>query len=66
MSVSGNYSPPYGAGTFRQGISEQEADAGYEMIQAKKRADGVKNGYEKAVADNTNGKKATADAIRLS
>ncbi|MCP1514426.1 MULTISPECIES: hypothetical protein [Pseudomonas] len=63
MNIPG-YTPPY-VGSYG-GLSESEADNAFEQIQDKKRADGVRNALEKAVAENTNGKKATADTIRLS
>ncbi len=63
MNIPGSTSPY--AGSYG-GLSESEADTAFESIKNKKREDGVRNAMEKAVAENTNGKKATADTIRLS
>lgn len=50
--------PPY--------MSYEEANEQQELIAGQKRYEGVENGWRKADADNTNGKKSIVDAIRLS
>lgn len=57
------YSGGYGSGGG--GMSAQDADAGLEASEAKKRADGVKNAFKSAENANTSGIKSAVDALRL-
>lgn len=57
---------PYSGGFGNGGsMSAQEADAGIEASEAKKRADGVKNAFKAAENANTSGIKSAVDALRL-
>lgn len=64
IGATGSYgSTPYGnsAGS----MTAEEADAGIEAAEAKKRADGVKNAWKTAENQNTVGIKTASDALRL-
>ena len=54
-----------GGGGDANNMSADEADAGMEAVESKKRKDGVKNAYKAAENANTNGIKAAADMLRL-
>jgi hypothetical protein len=62
-SVGTSGSNPYGSGSG--GMSAEQADAGLEAAEAKKRADGVKNAWKTAANQNTAGIKTASDALRL-
>jgi hypothetical protein len=62
-SVGSSGSNPYGSSAG--GMSAEQADAGLEAAEAKKRADGVKNAWKTAVNQNTAGIKTASDALRL-
>ena len=62
-SVGSSSSLSYGSGAG--GLSPEQADAGLEAAEAKKRADGVKNAWKTAVNQNTAGIKTASDALRL-
>lgn len=62
-SVGSSGSNPYGSGAG--GMSAEQADAGLEAAEAKKRADGVENAWKTAVNQNTAGIKTASDALRL-
>ena len=64
IGAMGSYgSTPYGSSTG--GMTAEEAVAGIEAAEAKKRADGVKNAWKTAVNQNTVGIKTASDALRL-
>lgn len=66
MSIPSNsYGSPYSGG-YGAGPSEEDAQAGFDAINRKKRADGLETAMEKADAEKTNGKKTVTDTIRLS
>ncbi|AZF08966.1 hypothetical protein C4J93_0746 [Pseudomonas sp. R2-37-08W] len=64
---SGSSYSPYagGFGAGGGGMSAQDADAGLEASERKKRADGVKNAFKAAENANTSGIKSAVDALRL-
>ncbi|KAA6180524.1 type III secretion protein [Pseudomonas marginalis] len=62
-SIGSSGSSPFGSGAG--GMSAEQADAGIEAAEAKKRADGVKNAWKTAENQNTTGIKAASDALRL-
>lgn len=62
---SGSPYTPYSGGFGSGGMSAQEADAGIEAAEAKKRADGVKNAYKGAENQNTSGIKAASDKLNI-
>ncbi|MGH8451735.1 hypothetical protein [Pseudomonas sp.] len=62
---SGSSFSPYSGGYGNGGMSSQDADAGLEASEAKKRADGVKNAFKKAENENTSGIKSAVDSLRL-
>ncbi|SDT65984.1 hypothetical protein SAMN04490182_6257 [Pseudomonas cedrina] len=62
---SGSSYSPYWSGFGSGGMTSQEADAGIEASEAKKRADGVKNAFKKAENENTSGIKSAVDSLRL-
>ena len=62
-SVGSYGSTSYGSGAG--GLDPEQADAGLEAAEAKKRADGVKNAWKTAVNQNTAGIKTASDALRL-
>lgn len=62
---SGSSYSPYSGGFGSGGLSAQEADAGIEAAEAKKRADGVKNAFKGAENQNTSGIKQASDKLNL-
>ncbi|WP_155952159.1 hypothetical protein [Pseudomonas sp. CHM02] len=62
---SGSSYSPYSGGFGSGSMSAQDADAGLEASEAKKRADGVKNAFKAAENANTSGIKSAVDALRL-
>ncbi|MFA7945658.1 hypothetical protein ACEK06_24870 [Pseudomonas brenneri] len=62
-SIGSSGASPFGSGAG--GMSAEQADAGLEAAEAKKRADGVKNAWKTAVNQNTAGIKTASDALRL-
>ena len=61
----GSYSGASYGGGDANNMSADEADAGMEAVESKKRKAGVKNAYKAAENANTNGIKAAADMLRL-
>ncbi|MCP1504636.1 hypothetical protein J2Y83_000609 [Pseudomonas marginalis] len=65
-AIGGGYSAMANAASSMGGdMSAEEADAGMEAAESKKRIDGVKNAFKAAENANTNGIKAAADMLRL-
>ncbi|VVO18275.1 MULTISPECIES: hypothetical protein [Pseudomonas] len=62
---SGSSYSPYSGGYGSGGMSAQDADAGFEAAEAKKRADGVKNAFKSAENQNTAGIKAASDKLQV-
>ncbi|WP_339468344.1 MULTISPECIES: hypothetical protein [unclassified Pseudomonas] len=62
---SSSFSPYSGGFGNNSSMSAQDADAGLEATEAKKRADGVKNAFKAAENANTSGIKSAVDALRL-
>ncbi|WET11406.1 hypothetical protein P3S72_04550 [Pseudomonas sp. D3] len=61
----GSYSGASYAGANGGDMSAEQADAGIDAAEAKKRKDGVKNAFRAAENANTSGIKAASDMLRL-
>jgi hypothetical protein len=61
----GSYSGASYAGGNGGDMSAEQADAGIDAAEAKKRKDGVKNAFRAAENANTSGIKAASDMLRL-
>ena len=61
----GSYSGASYAGGNGGDMSAEQADAGIDAAEAKKRKDGVKNAFRAADNANTSGIKAASDMLRL-
>lgn len=62
---SGSSYSPYSSGFGSGGMSAEEADAGMEAAEQKRRADGVKNAFKAAENQNTAGIKGAVDKLNL-
>lgn len=61
----GSYSGASYAGANGGDMSAEQADAGIDAAEAKKRKDGVKNAFKAAENANTSGIKSASDMLRL-
>ncbi|WP_426100765.1 hypothetical protein [Pseudomonas sp. PSPC3-3] len=61
----GSYSGASYAGGNGGDMSAEQADAGIEAAEEKKRKDGVKNAFKAAENANTSGIKSASDMLRL-
>lgn len=61
----GSYSSASYAGGNGGDMSAEQADAGIEAAEEKKRKDGVKNAFKAAENANTSGIKSASDMLRL-